>query len=118
MTVDVERMADFLAEPSAERIALNKEMETEPAREERQDEQDRDQDQKTSAFHANEIMNCGIELVSVAGRRLSRLFGDPGGDRKTESGVRSCRSQELQEFRSSESSAIRGDCGVEGRRAN
>ena len=76
MPVCVERMADFLTEPFAERIALNKIMKTEPPGREDQYEQDRDQNQKTSAFHANEIMNCRVELVSVAGRRLSRLFGD------------------------------------------
>ena len=76
MTIDVEGMAESLAKPFAERIALNKIMKTEPPGKEDQYEQDRDQNQKTSAFHANEIMNCGVELVSVAGRRLSRLFGD------------------------------------------
>ena len=67
MTVYAERVADFPAEPSAELIALNKEMETEPAREESQEEQDCDQDQKANAFHANEIIKCGIELVSAPG---------------------------------------------------
>ena len=97
MTVDMERMADFFAEPSAERIALNKEMETEPPGKEYQHQQDRDEDQKTNAFHANEIKDCGVELVSVAGRRLSRLFGDlvriASGVVRRETGVvRSCRS--------------------------
>ena len=59
MTVDPERVADFSAEPPTELIALNKEMEAEPATEERQDEQDGDQDQKANAFHANEIINAG-----------------------------------------------------------
>ena len=59
MTVYPERVADFTAEPSAELIALNKEMETEPARDESQKEQDCDQDQKANAFHANEIINAG-----------------------------------------------------------
>ena len=67
MTVDPERVADFSAEPPTELIALNKEMEAEPATEERQDEQDGDQDQKANAFHANEIIKGGIELVSAAG---------------------------------------------------
>ena len=64
----MERAADFLTEPFAERIALNKRMETEPSREEDQCEQDRDENQKTSAFHANERWDGGVELVSVAGR--------------------------------------------------
>jgi hypothetical protein len=67
VSVDAERVADFPAEPSAELIALNKEMETEPAREESHEEQDCDQDQKANAFHAIEIINCGIELVSAPG---------------------------------------------------
>ncbi len=60
-------MADFPAQPFSELIALNKKMETEPAREESQEEQDCDQDQKAKAFHANEIIKCGMELASALG---------------------------------------------------
>lgn len=67
MSVYPERVADFTAEPSAELITLNKKMETEPARDETQKEQDCDQDQKASAFHANEIIKCGMELASALG---------------------------------------------------
>ena len=94
----MERMTDFFAEPSAERIALNKEMETEPPGKEYQHQQDGDEDQKTNAFHANEIKDCGVELVSVAGRRLSRLFGDLV---PIASGVVK-REQEFQELQESE----------------
>ena len=55
---------------------MDKGMETEPPGKKDQYEQDRDENQKTSGFHANEIRDCGVELVSVPGRRLSRLFGD------------------------------------------
>ena len=67
MTVYPERVADFTAEPFAELVALNKKMETEPARDESQEEQDCDQDQKANAFHAHEIIKCGMELVSAPG---------------------------------------------------
>jgi hypothetical protein len=82
----VERVADLLPEPIAEEIALNESMETEPPGKEGQYEQDRNENQKASGFHANEIRDCGVELVSVPGRRLSRLFGDLPSDRK-----QSCR---------------------------
>ena len=65
MTVYVKRMADFLTEPFAERIAVDERMETEPPRRKDQYEQDGDENQKANAFHANEIDDCGIELVSV-----------------------------------------------------
>jgi len=67
VTVYPERVADFTAEPFAELVALNKKMETEPARDESQKEQDGDQDQKANAFHANEIIKCGMELASAPG---------------------------------------------------
>ena len=51
-------------------------METEPPGKKDQYKQDRDENQKTRGFHTNEIKDCGVELVSVPGRRLSRLFGD------------------------------------------
>ena len=70
MAVDVERMADFLAEPIAEGIAVDKGMETEPPREKDQYEQDCDENQKANAFHANELNDCGIELIVVASRRF------------------------------------------------
>jgi hypothetical protein len=76
LTVDVERVANFLPEPIAERIALDKGMQAEPPGKKGQYEQDREENQKASGFHTNEIKDCGVELVSVPGRRLSRLFGD------------------------------------------
>ena len=78
MTVYVERMADSLAEPVAERVAVDKGMETEPTRKKDQDEENCDENQKTNTFHANEISDYGLELIFVAGRRFSRLFGDLG----------------------------------------
>jgi hypothetical protein len=47
----VERVADFLPEPIAERIAMDKSMETEPPGKKDQYEQDREENQKTSGFH-------------------------------------------------------------------
>ena len=67
MTVYVKRMADFLTEPFAERIAVDERMETEPPRKKDQYEQDGDENQKANAFHANEMIKCGIGLVSAAG---------------------------------------------------
>lgn len=100
MTLDVECMAEFLSKPFPERIALNKKMKTEPPGREDQYEQDCDKNQNTSAFHANEIKDCGIELVSVAGRPLSRLFGDlaptASGVVGQGEGVWSCRSSRVQ----------------------
>ena len=60
-------------------------METEPSRKKDQYQQDCDENQKANAFHANEIKDCGVELVSGAGRRFSRLFGDLSRDRKRSS---------------------------------
>ena len=70
----MERMADFLAEPFAKRFALDKGMETKPPRKKDQNEQGGDENQKTNAFHADEIGDCGMELISVAGRPISQTI--------------------------------------------
>ena len=70
----MERMTDFPGEKFAKRFALYKGMEAKPSRKKDQNEQGEDENQKTNAFHADEI-RLRMELIPVAGRPFPRLFG-------------------------------------------
>ena len=89
----MQRMTDFPGQKFAKRFALNKGMKAKPSRKRDQNEQGENENQKTNAFHADEIsLRDGIDLRGW--QTISETIRLSGTDRK-----RSCHPSEERAFK-------------------